>query len=50
MALIELQNVNVGFGAAGSRTEVLRDINLGIAEGELVAIGVGERQLRGRDR
>ena len=38
MSLIELNNVSVGFGAASTRTEVLRDINLTINEGELVAI------------
>lgn len=38
MSLIELNNVSVGFGASGTRTEVLRDINLTINEGELVAI------------
>ncbi len=38
MALIELNNVSVGFGAAHHRTEVLRDVNLTLNEGELVAI------------
>ena len=38
MSLIELNNVSVGFGASSTRTEVLRDINLTINEGELVAI------------
>lgn len=38
MPLIELRNVSVGFGAASIRTEVLRDINLTLNEGELVAI------------
>lgn len=38
MSLIELNNVSVGFGAANHRTEVLRDINLTLNEGELVAI------------
>lgn len=38
MSLIELNNVSVGFGAASTRTEVLRDINLTLNEGELVAI------------
>lgn len=38
MSLIELNNVSVGFGAASTRTEVLRGIDLTIHEGELVAI------------
>ncbi|OYW76852.1 MAG: hypothetical protein B7Z37_06880 [Verrucomicrobia bacterium 12-59-8] len=38
MSLIELNNVSVGFGAASTRTEVLRGINLTLNEGELVAI------------
>lgn len=38
MPLIELNNVSVGFGAASTRTEVLRNINLTLNEGELVAI------------
>ncbi|MCF7786605.1 MAG: ABC transporter ATP-binding protein [Prosthecobacter sp.] len=38
MSLIELNHVSVGFGAASTRTEVLRDINLTLNEGELVAI------------
>lgn len=38
MPFLELQNVNKGYGANGSRTEVLRDINLAIEEGEFVAI------------
>lgn len=38
MPLIELDNVSVGFGAAGRRTEVLRNVNLTVNEGELVAI------------
>jgi nitrate/nitrite transport system ATP-binding protein len=38
MALIELKDVSVGFGSGGTRTEVLRDITLSLAEGELVAI------------
>lgn len=38
MPLIELQNVSAGFGAAAHRTEVLRDVNLTLNEGELVAI------------
>ncbi len=38
MPLLELINVSKGYGATGSRTEVLRDINLSIEEGEFVAI------------
>jgi len=38
MAFLELKNVTKGFGATGSRTEVLRDINLQITRGEFVAI------------
>lgn len=38
MALLELKNVAKGFGPAGGRTEVLRDINLNIEAGEFVAI------------
>jgi nitrate/nitrite transport system ATP-binding protein len=38
MAFLELQKVGKGFGVNGSRTEVLRDINLSIEKGEFVAI------------
>jgi nitrate/nitrite transport system ATP-binding protein len=38
MAFLELKNVSKGFGPASSRTEVLRDINLEIEQGEFVAI------------
>lgn len=38
MPLIDLRHVSVGFGSTGSRTEVLRDIHLTVAEGELVAV------------
>ena len=38
MALLELRNVSVGFGEGKSRTEVLKNINLSIEEGEFVAI------------
>jgi len=38
MAFLELQKVGKSFGANGSRTEVLRDINLSIEKGEFVAI------------
>jgi len=38
MAFLELKNVSKGFGPRSKRTEVLRDINLEIAEGEFVAI------------
>jgi nitrate/nitrite transport system ATP-binding protein len=38
MSFLELQHVSKGYGANGSRTEVLRDINLSIDDGEFVAI------------
>jgi len=38
MPFLELKEVTKGFGANGSRTEVLRNINLQIEEGEFVAI------------
>ncbi|MEY4484026.1 MAG: hypothetical protein RL693_1478 [Verrucomicrobiota bacterium] len=38
MAFLELKNVSKGYGATGDRTEVLRDINLEVNEGEFVAI------------
>jgi len=38
MAFLELKNVSKGYGASGSRSEVLRDINLSIEKGEFVAI------------
>ncbi|MCI0747983.1 MAG: ABC transporter ATP-binding protein [Verrucomicrobia subdivision 3 bacterium] len=37
-AFLEVQSVSKAYGANGSRTEVLRDINLSIEEGEFVAI------------
>jgi len=38
MPFLELNSVSKGYGANGSRTEVLHDINLAIEEGEFVAI------------
>lgn len=38
MAFLELNNVSKGYGFGAKRAEVLRDINLSIAEGEFVAI------------
>ncbi len=38
MAFLELKNVSKGYGVNGSRTEVLRNINLKIEKGEFVAI------------
>jgi nitrate/nitrite transport system ATP-binding protein len=38
MAFLELKDVHKGYGQNGSRTEVLRDINLEIEQGEFVAI------------
>jgi len=38
MAFLELSGVSKGFGTAGARSEVLRDITLSIDKGEFVAI------------
>jgi nitrate/nitrite transport system ATP-binding protein len=38
MALLELKDVNKGFGPKADRTEVLRNINLVVEEGEFLAI------------
>src|SRR5437867_4061352 len=38
MAYLELTNVSKGYAANGTRTEVLRDINLSVKKGEFVAI------------
>jgi nitrate/nitrite transport system ATP-binding protein len=38
MAYLELTNVSKGYGSNGCRTEVLRDIHLGVEKGEFVAI------------
>jgi nitrate/nitrite transport system ATP-binding protein len=38
MAYLELTNVCKGFGANGTRAEVLKDINLSVEQGEFVAI------------
>jgi nitrate/nitrite transport system ATP-binding protein len=38
MAFVELSNVNKSYGKAPARTEVLRDVNLEIEQGEFVAI------------
>ncbi len=38
MSFLQLSHVHKAFGPRGNRTEVLRDINLEIAEGEFVAI------------
>ncbi len=38
MPFLELSNVSKGYGANGARTEVLRDLNFAIEEGECVAI------------
>jgi nitrate/nitrite transport system ATP-binding protein len=38
MPLIEIKNASKGFGAPGSRSEVLKNINLSLEEGEFVAI------------
>ena len=38
MSLIEIKGAAKGYGLAGSRTEVLKDINLSLEEGEFVVI------------
>tara|TARA_R110002096_G_scaffold104771_6_gene230709 strand:+ start:6784 stop:7683 length:900 start_codon:yes stop_codon:yes gene_type:complete len=38
MAFIEFNNVSVGFGSGTARTEVLKDVNLSVEEGEFIAI------------
>src|SRR5882672_4933893 len=38
MPFLELKNVSIGFGPIGSRSDVLKDINLAIDKGEFVAI------------
>ena len=38
MAFLELRNVSKGYGANGSRSDVLRNLNLNIQKGEFVAI------------
>ena len=38
MPLLELSNMSKGYGKGSSRTEVLRDLNLTVEEGEFVAI------------
>ena len=38
MSFLQLSNVSKGFGPAGARTEVLRDVSLSIRQGEFVAI------------
>ena len=38
MSFLELKNVSKGYGKGAERTEVLKDINLSIKEGEFVAI------------
>lgn len=38
MSYLEMENVHLGFGPAGSRTEVLSDVNLSVGENEFVAV------------
>lgn len=38
MSLIEIKNASKGFGSPGNRTEVLKNINLSVEEGEFIAI------------
>ena len=38
MPLLELRNVSKGYGKGSLRTEVLKDLNLSVDEGEFVAI------------
>ena len=49
MAYIEINNVSKGFGSGAARSEILKNINLHINQGELVAIlgysGVGKSTL-----
>ena len=52
MSFFKLSNVCKGYGANGSRSEVLRNINLDVHEGEFVAIDHARLQdiLRRHDR
>ena len=49
MPFLSLRNVSKGFGPPGSRTEVLHDIDLEVAEGEFLAVvgysGAGKTSL-----
>lgn len=38
MAILELEHVSKGYGSAGDRSEVLKDIDLSIGKGEFVAL------------
>src|SRR5687767_4973131 len=38
MSLLELRDVSKGYGSGAGRVEVLRDLNLSVADGEFVAI------------
>jgi len=38
MSYLEIDNVSIGFGPIGSRTEVLKDLNLSVEENEFVAV------------
>lgn len=38
MSFLELDNVSLGYGPVGHRTEVLKDVNLSVQENEFVAI------------
>ena len=38
MSYLEIDNVNVGFGPVGNRSEVLKDVNLSVEENEFVAV------------
>ena len=38
MGILEFSNVSIGFGAGNARAEVLRGLNLSVAEGEFLAI------------
>ncbi|MEO0795963.1 MAG: ABC transporter ATP-binding protein [Verrucomicrobiota bacterium] len=38
MPFLEMENVSVGFGPEGTRTEVLHDVNLTVEENEFIAI------------
>jgi len=38
MSFLKMENVSVGFGPEGFRTEVLRDVNLSVEENEFIAV------------
>lgn len=38
MSILQFQNVSIGFGTGNARAEVLKSLNLSVAEGEFLAI------------